>query len=381
LKELGDEYVDGRDDRRFVEISGNNSQRYVLKGSISVERFPAWLSYFKILDTEEPENIFVEGWRHFKQVFIDRETDSKFDIVYDGNPDWKFLVKERETEEVAAYKRRLVCKHPMEWDKSLYKGINDEHFKSVIGAIDIWESISGKQIAGFSRNAFWFAHPVYFINHLNNAGLLGNSRVDELKQIQDMVVKLRSLTKGEGRGIYQEGSREDTYCNHAAFITIWAVDGNMTNFTDRKQGVFPEIPAKKKETYPYKISNHWCDVLETQAKEGKIVEFTGEVTAKEAAAQAKANKGYVVIAAWKNMKGKNDRNNSPHFATVRPGFEADPEKGPMLANVGATNDVMRRFDGFPGKPLDEIRWYYNPAQKFQYKPEVIEEYKKPEYEF
>jgi hypothetical protein len=34
-----------------------------------------------MLDTSEPENILVEGWRHFKKIFIDRETDSKFDIV------------------------------------------------------------------------------------------------------------------------------------------------------------------------------------------------------------------------------------------------------------------------------------------------------------
>jgi hypothetical protein len=98
-------------------------------------------------------------------MFIDRETDSKFDIVYDGNLEWKFLLPERETEELAAYKRRLVCKHPLEWDKSLYGRNTDEHFKSVIGAIDIWKSIRDKRMPGFSKNAFWFAHPVYFINH------------------------------------------------------------------------------------------------------------------------------------------------------------------------------------------------------------------------
>jgi hypothetical protein len=49
----------------------------------------------------------------------------------------------------------------------LYEGNTDEHFKSVIGAIDIWESIRDKRIAGFNKNAFWFAHPVYFINHLD----------------------------------------------------------------------------------------------------------------------------------------------------------------------------------------------------------------------
>jgi hypothetical protein len=88
--------------------------------------------------------------------------------------------------------RRYVCRHPLEWDKTKY----DEAFKNKLRLIfnlsgerfrllqeraeklDIWDGI--KQLDdlkenGTARNNFWFAHPVYFLNHLDKAGLLDQS--------------------------------------------------------------------------------------------------------------------------------------------------------------------------------------------------------------
>ena len=55
----------------------------------------------------------------------------------------------------------------------------------------------------------------------------------------------------------------------------------------------------------------------------------------------------------------------PHFATVRPGFEYDDIDGVTLANVGSTNGIKSRNEGFPGVPASDIKWYYNPNQIFQ----------------
>jgi hypothetical protein len=38
--------------------------------------------------------------------------------------------------------------------------------------LDIWKGLKGLGIEKFSaRNSFWFAHPVYFLNNLDKAGL------------------------------------------------------------------------------------------------------------------------------------------------------------------------------------------------------------------
>jgi hypothetical protein len=108
--------------------------------------------------------------------------------------------------------------------------------------------------------------------------------------------------------------------------------------------------------------NLWCDILAEQAKRRILTRFGGEQEAQE-----KANEGYVVIGAWKNTNGSNG---PPHFVTVRPEFSYDVEEGPMLANVGESNGIKPRSEGFFEKE-NAIRWYYNPEQKFRYKPEEI----------
>jgi hypothetical protein len=153
----------------------------------------------------------------------------------------------------------------------------------------------------------------------------------------------------------------------------------MSNFTGKAAGTFPDpLPG---HNYEYRTSNYWCDVLVKQANEGKIAEFTGTVTEKEAAAQEKANEGYVVIGAYRseNKLNSGSRDIHPHFATVQPGFRVHPEFGLRIANVGDTNGNKWRSEGFPGISAGSIRWYYNPNQNFQYKPEILDQYRGPEY--
>jgi hypothetical protein len=105
-----------------------------------------------------------------------------------------------------------------------------------------------------------------------------------------------------------------------------------------------------------KISNVWCGRLASQALRGKI----NEVEAEEA--QMLANMGYTVVAAWRNI----EKRDSPHFATVRPGYEYHPVDGPMVANVGENIGVMRGKAGCPApNQLAETRWFYNPEQVFR----------------
>jgi hypothetical protein len=252
----------------------------------------------------------------------------------------------------------------------------ERHFKDIVHALDIWGEIEPLKISKFERNSFWFAHPVYFINHLDKTRFLNrNERVSDLKRIQDMVIALKCLEKG-AMGMYNnEGaSKTQTYCNHAVFLTVIATDENYYNFTDRKKTKsgeypFPELPEDKAIEYKTKnninSSNFWCDELRRMAAEGRLVELSPQE------AQYYGNMGYTVIASYRARTDLYDV--SPHFATVRPGFTIDTTLGPKIANVGANNLV-----GWTGSPecfgrriyneTDEnkkMKWYYNPNQEFR----------------
>jgi murein DD-endopeptidase MepM/ murein hydrolase activator NlpD len=78
----------------------------------------------------------------------------------------------------------LFCKHPLEWDKTKYDSAlirnrlcsGDEGLHEILrekaDKLDIWGSIKDHETIRQPANNLWFAHPVYFINHMNKAGLL-----------------------------------------------------------------------------------------------------------------------------------------------------------------------------------------------------------------
>jgi murein DD-endopeptidase MepM/ murein hydrolase activator NlpD len=78
----------------------------------------------------------------------------------------------------------LFCKHPLEWDKTKYDSAlirnrlcsGDEGLHDILREkaekLDIWGSIKDNETIRQPANNLWFAHPVYFINHMNKAGLL-----------------------------------------------------------------------------------------------------------------------------------------------------------------------------------------------------------------
>jgi hypothetical protein len=354
-----------------------------------------WNKFFRVIDTEP----VVSGsiFRRIAQYLQDnrsREADRNGDIIYDGTPDWYLETVNHERVETKRLKRTLVCRHPLEWDRDLYLdgdaikpairkqfGVAGDqehttHFINQVTAIDIWSGLKDKRIEGLdlSQNNFWFAHPAYFINHLEQAGLITVPRIRNLLKVQNEVVALPCLVKDTGRGIYGIGNAGDSYCNHAAFITILAVDENCSHFTNRPGAVFPEhytrgqwirrenIPAG----YQYKKSNYWCDILTEQKEHGLITPLANEDEAK-----MYADMGYVVIGAWKTSD--DNKNGSPHYATVRPGYK-NHEDGITLANVGETNGIKRVVQGFGAEKRNDIKWYYNPDQDFRYEVGIVLRY-------
>jgi hypothetical protein len=375
----GAEYValkTGRDNRAY----------YVKKEKTEEVNLLKWEDYFKTLKTEKTDKIWVKVTDFIRKLIISSESDYKMDIYYDGNPEWKFLKDSKEGPGIAEYKRTLVCKHPLEWDKTLYETGFDGHIKQVTAATDLWEEIKKKNLEGFAENSFWFAHPVYFINHLDRTGLLDRN-AEILKRVQDEVMSLKCLEQG-ARGIYPESWTEEnplkpnqTYCNHAVYLTIKAVDKNFNNFTNRRGNGFPEhwtrgngiIAENAPAEYPLNKSNYWCDILKQQAGRSGI---SGIVELGIEQAQEYANAGYVVIGAWKNE----DPKGSPHYVTVRPGGVYTEKDGPYVAHVGAgKNEPKTAIEAYVNQTtLKEVCWYYNRNQGFIEDLSDIEGWKKKE---
>ncbi len=192
----------------------------------------------------------------------------------------------------------------------------------------------------------------------------------DLIEVQDKVMSLNCLQPGTGSGIYNMGGY--TFCNHAVFLTIIAVDKKFNNFTNRDNKVFPEADnlekrinkniesnRESKHFYYYKVSNYWYDILEESSK----IEKTGikEININEA--QKLANQGYVVVVCYKNTAF---RYGAPHYATIRPNFNINLSNCTIanvkVANVGSFVGVSSIQEAFSTNP---IKFYYNTMQIFQ----------------
>jgi hypothetical protein len=130
--------------------------------------------------------------------------------------------------------RKIVCSHPLEWDKSLYKhddfslNMNEERFKQLekeIEALDIWKAGGSegiKEAAGNpASNNFWFAHPVYFINHLERAGLLKEEYIKVSDNIQGYtdVISFYNTIADIARGQFVE-DHEGYKCNRFIYHVL-----------------------------------------------------------------------------------------------------------------------------------------------------------------
>ena len=87
--------------------------------------------------------------------------------------------------------RSIVCRHPFEWNRDLYDdgfmrimgnhflldGERKTHLRAKMAAQDLWTGADGERvdIPELPMGNVWFAHPVYFVNHLDRAGLLDRS--------------------------------------------------------------------------------------------------------------------------------------------------------------------------------------------------------------
>jgi hypothetical protein len=179
-------------------------EKAVIKTAAMVEycqyNFGDKLFYIRKLDRDSHKENILEWEKHF--IVYDPQSDN---IIYNpsdeaGKEIEEMIRKARPStgrdwtkNELTVFKRTIFCKHPLEWDKTKYDsaliknrmclGDEDRHkiLREKAEKMDIWSSIKDNEAIKQTTNNLWFAHPIYFLNHMNKAGLLRQPVEDRIK--------------------------------------------------------------------------------------------------------------------------------------------------------------------------------------------------------
>lgn|GEM_PF-2080541 len=188
----------GNNETEYIELYYRDGYRYIRSQDAAAHRVNMleWRNFFRVLGGGANFPADIDGLGFIRNNY-DWAADggNVGETLGDANPGW--YDGDRETAATRSIKRSIVCGHPLEWDINLYMGSsqlkqeimssygllfagNDDrrYFMEKARAIDIWNGgIGGRSIDGLNNaelavNNFWFAHPVKFVNHLNNGGML-----------------------------------------------------------------------------------------------------------------------------------------------------------------------------------------------------------------
>lgn len=383
----------------FYPVNIGNTKYYVdedtykekiARNSIKISDF------FTIFPESKEKSLNCDFITDFVRLIADLNDDGKFDdkdikMIYDlGRSVIDKIEKEEEKSKKEQkndeniyedYKlflkatREACCKIPLEWDKTFYsdeeydkswksEGILKEEYtvlQDIMNQSDIKEMT--KSISDFKNlDNFIFYNPAYFLQKMNEIGLL-NPHAKELRRVQERIINMNTIQPSPvGKGIFDVGGV--TFCNHAVFLTIRALDTNYLDFTGRLNGVggvdkpIDQAPS----SYRYKVSSYWCVVLHNQS-----VNNDSSITELFSVEEIKyyANRGYVVIAAWEGTGGPDD---PPHYATVTPQYgNISLKKADIkLCNVGGGVGIDVPISlAFGERKIPNIHFYYNKNQLFR----------------
>ena len=279
--------------------------------------------------------------------------------------------------------KSCAFEHECEWNKKTDSSVLDIRARFIRKRTAIWDAnCTNKELPEDIRECssftyFYHSEFEHFLRKLHK-------KYAENLTLAQQIVMHKWMYKQGNLGLYPGlwdnkkpkgfAGDDQTFCNQAVFETIIRVDGNFTNFTDRKNRhtgkadgeIFPECPTP--EEYEYRASNYWCDVLEKQS-ENSAKTGIYKLTVQQAFYMAQL--GYVVIASWKNTAG-----GSPHFVTVVPkDYQIECPKKPenlMVAHVGGGENREKNLKtAFKGtgnntalQKYNEVLFYGNIHQNF-----------------
>ncbi|MDR0320549.1 MAG: M23 family metallopeptidase [Treponema sp.] len=193
LKATGNK-LRARNNLVYVEFLYRSEKYYLTEATANQYKVNMleWGKFFRILGKEARDiNEVIDGLQFIKDNY-DWGADNRNvgAMMRDSTLNW--WDERTETVNIKSIKRSTVCGHPLEWDNEIYLE-NDsvrleikidygtgfsldelKYFKDKVEAVDIWGGLKDKRIEGLNtaENNFWFAHPVYFIKHIDSADLL-----------------------------------------------------------------------------------------------------------------------------------------------------------------------------------------------------------------
>ena len=181
---------------------------------------------------------------------------------------------------------------------------------------------------------------------ISNLPTIPSNAAVDLITVQDKAMSNPIYREGGG-GPFGNSTGSETWCNQATFEIV-----RNTSALRLANALYGSDPNGYNTT-----ANMAAENLMNAAtgRDSSIMEITPQE------AQKLANKGYTVVAAWKNPSGS-----SGHMATVRPGNTFDELTGPMLNNIGAaqTTGIRTTIESFSASSYanGEVHFYYDFCQ-------------------
>ncbi len=147
---------------------------------------------YVLKNDENVKTINLLKWENFFTQFaagnegnIICDQDQRKEIETHLKPD----EEQTHTAVIKAQRRKIVCRHPLEFDQTFYtkdmlgerNPSMTEEDKTRIEAkaklLDMWEGIKVLKDFEGTENNFWFAHPIGFISHLARMGALEKANI------------------------------------------------------------------------------------------------------------------------------------------------------------------------------------------------------------
>lgn len=177
----------------------------------------------------ETEDIFCDRSELLRQIdtsgfidnFLNGQRISRTELMRLYGPGENFTG----TESIRENMRKVVCKHPIEWDGEQFRNIKNLYDKKspfghmsdelaaglleMAKATDLW---TGGLKSTFRTNNLNFVHPAYFLNHLDKAGIIGGAIVKFVDKFNMSELSVL-LGKDKTTKISDEGCYITTYAN------------------------------------------------------------------------------------------------------------------------------------------------------------------------
>ena len=195
--------------------------------------------------------MLLEKWWYGSQI-----VDEYLKGIFGSNEKYEFAQKMRDQFQKA------VCRHPLEWDKTLFncKKIEDsyfdiththlrEHIKTKlikeIEQSDIWE---GALQNLFKKNDFYFVNPLYFAHHLDRAEVFGfNPYEGKIIVVPSSYVKKKNRNTGVERNVGSPGKTMKVIDN-PGFAPLHKDNADQTKYVFNKLS-FANITGAFNEDY------------------------------------------------------------------------------------------------------------------------------------